>query len=342
MSDQSANLSLPLLQPSQAQKHVTHNEALLILDAVVQLAVVSRTETTPPTDPGEGVRYIVAPGAVGAWAGQETALALYRAGSWMFIPPQEGWTAYVADQGATVRWQGGAWQGAEFDNLPGVGINASADGINRLAVSSQATLLTHDGADHQLKINKAQASDTASLLFQTGFSGRAEMGIAGTDAFALKVSADGATWATALAAAASGAVDLAAGSTVDGQTSYHRGNLLGPVSQAAGVPQGAVIERGSTAEGDYVRFADGTQICTADMAVDIDTGLGALFTSGPVAVNFPMPFAETPMGGGAMANTTQAWVNGRAGSATGWSASAFAPLARTGDVMHLTAIGRWF
>ena len=50
MSDLSPNLSLPYLAPAQAQKHVTHNEALGLLDAVVQLAVQSRSQTEPPTD----------------------------------------------------------------------------------------------------------------------------------------------------------------------------------------------------------------------------------------------------------------------------------------------------
>jgi hypothetical protein len=43
---------------------------------------------------------------------------------------------------------------------------------------------------------------------------------------------------------------------------FKRNNILGQVTQAAGVPTGAVIERGSNANGEFVRFADGTQICT--------------------------------------------------------------------------------
>lgn len=46
------------------------------------------------------------------------------------------------------------------------------------------------------------------------------------------------------------------------QELYHRGVILGTVSQSAGVPTGAVIERGSNANGEYVKFADGTMICT--------------------------------------------------------------------------------
>ena len=72
-----------------------------------------------------------------------------------------------------------------------IGINATADATNRLAVKSAATLFDNAGAGHQHKINKAAAGDTASLLFQAGSSGRAEMGLAGDDNFHVKVSADG-------------------------------------------------------------------------------------------------------------------------------------------------------
>lgn len=40
MSDTSSNLAPPYLAAGQAQKHVTVNESLLRLDALVQLAVV--------------------------------------------------------------------------------------------------------------------------------------------------------------------------------------------------------------------------------------------------------------------------------------------------------------
>ncbi len=58
MPETSARLSLPYIQPSQAQKHVTHNEAVSLLDAVVQLAVTSRTVTAPPGSPAVTARYI--------------------------------------------------------------------------------------------------------------------------------------------------------------------------------------------------------------------------------------------------------------------------------------------
>jgi hypothetical protein len=47
---------------------------------------------------------------------------------------------------------------------------------------------------------------------------------------------------------------------------FHQGSILGAVSETSGVPTGAVINRGSNANGEYTRFADGTQICTNDNA----------------------------------------------------------------------------
>ena len=58
MPDDTTILSLPLILPAQAQKHVTHNEALLKLDLMVQLAVINRTLTVPPPLPTIGDRHI--------------------------------------------------------------------------------------------------------------------------------------------------------------------------------------------------------------------------------------------------------------------------------------------
>ena len=78
------------------------------------------------------------------------------------------------------------------------GVNATADATTKFAVAAAASLFNHAGNGHQHKINKNAAGDTASLLFQTGTSGRAEMGTAGDDNFHFKVSADGSTWKEAI------------------------------------------------------------------------------------------------------------------------------------------------
>ena len=87
------NLSLPLIASAQAQKHVTHNDALAALDALVQISVADRDTATPPPSVAEGARYIVAAGAEGVWSGHDGELAVQEDGGWRFFAPQAGWTA---------------------------------------------------------------------------------------------------------------------------------------------------------------------------------------------------------------------------------------------------------
>jgi hypothetical protein len=92
------HLGLPLIVAAQAQKHVTHNEALFGLDALVHLAVRDRDLATPPADPGAGDRYIVADPGIGAWAGKGGQIAAWQDGSWRFYAPGRGSLAYVLER----------------------------------------------------------------------------------------------------------------------------------------------------------------------------------------------------------------------------------------------------
>ncbi|MHA6265357.1 DUF2793 domain-containing protein [uncultured Aliiroseovarius sp.] len=210
MTDTSTVLSLPLIQPAQAQKHVTHNEAIRLLDILVQLVVNSADDTTPPPGATDGDRHIVPVGATGDWSGKDHDIAFLEAGTWQFVTPQPGWRADVIATAGQMRFDGSQWLAVvpPTNNLNMVGINTSADLTNRLAVAADASLLSHDGASHQLKINKASAGDTSTLLFQSNWSGRAEMGLAGGDDFSIKTSADGSTWQDTLVATGDGDVGI--------------------------------------------------------------------------------------------------------------------------------------
>lgn len=202
MSDSSPILSLPYIQDGQAQKHVTHNEGMRVLDAIAQIGVTSASLTQPPAA-ADGDRYLVASGGEFEWAGHDAEIAVWVDAGWQFFAPQAGWLAWDAENGSLLVFDGSIWSPAtdanvSFQNLPELGVNATADSTNRLSISSAATLLNHEGNGHQLKINKNAAGDTGSLLFQTNWSGRAEMGIAGSDDFSIKTSADGSTFNTAL------------------------------------------------------------------------------------------------------------------------------------------------
>jgi hypothetical protein len=508
MSDLSPILSLPYIMPAQAQKHVTHNEAIRLLDLMVQMTVADRTRSEPPATPAIGARHIVGPSPAGDWAGQAGRIALREENAWAFFAPQEGWRAQVLAEGRDVVFDGTAWI-APTDRplrVPQLGVNAASDAVNRIAVSSAATLLTHEGAGHQVKINKFQTSDTASLLYQTNWSGRAEIGLAGADDLTVKVSADGTTFVEALQVAAdTGAVRLSVGALVpDGtaalpalrfaadpdtglrragtnqigfvaggvqraslsatalqvdvpvtgsavQTGSHdatagrvarnfatgglfgwgvaqggslgtavvdanaavvaglyatsastvnlppvpagtqvgllevlagsggdalhqrwttnsaNGNVrswqrrslggvwqtwalifnqstvLGTVSTVAGQPTRAVIERGSNANGEFVRFADGTQICTRSglSAAAVSTALGAVFRSGDVTWTYPAAFAAAPVVSG-QAEDIDAWLTAALPGTTNVSVRLLSAVSKTAaTALRVTAVGRW-
>ena len=450
MSDSSPILALPYLMPAQAQKHVTHNEALQRLDVLVQRVVESVDATLPPASPQDGEVHALGAGALGDWAGQDGMLALRQAGAWVFVAPQAGWRAWGRAENRLRLWTGSAWAGlpVDTDMLDGVGIATAHDATNRLAVASPASLFSHAGTGgHQMKLNKAAPGDTGSVLFQTGWSGRAEIGLAGSDDLAVKVSANGSLWNTALTVAAgSGVVTLPAGlvaggpvtgaavtqtssdatagrlmkvgdfgigslgvappalgswlrldapggvyvfgaTTTDqgdmppGFASGHFGlvwverfnashfklsasrmssanpdevwerrhsngtwgswrricsqaNLLGSVSLSGGVPAGAVIERGTNANGEYVRLADGTQICWR--IVTALAGAGLVWT-------YPAAFSAVPAVKGTAVATVLSVVCLDAAPGTGSAtlSARDAAGARRADSLHLTATGRW-
>lgn len=380
--ESTANLNLPYIMPQQAQKHLTHNEALAMLDAVVQLAILDRGLTAPPDDPAEGDRYIPASGATGAWSGHDDEIALFLDGGWRFIAPGHGFTAWAISEDTALHWDGSAWVAVSPtlsapQNLDLLGVGTTADASSPFAAKLNQALWTaryasEDGnGDLRYTLNKESAGGTLSVLLQSDWSGRAEIGLIGNDDLTMKVSTDGSAWKEAIRIdGASGAATFpftpalnglaglsgASGAFVrfTGADTAAMQSILGPVSQAGGVPTGALIERGSNANGVYARFADGTQICSKRI-----TGLGpititmdALFRSALVnGGNYAAAFAATPF-------VTATLFKGSAGLG-GWvtvangepSSSAFGNLyyptmsrssADTDFVLHLTATGRWF
>lgn len=97
MAEVSDRYALPLLQVGQAQKEVTHNEALVGIDTLLHLAVESLTRSTPPAAPAVGQAWIVAASPAGIWAGRAGEIASYGAGGWHYVTPQQGCVAWLRD-----------------------------------------------------------------------------------------------------------------------------------------------------------------------------------------------------------------------------------------------------
>lgn len=190
--------NLPELAASQAQKHVTHNDALLQLDALIDLYVISNALTAPPGSPSDGDIYIVGASATGAWSGHDGKIAYCVDGAWRFYAPFKGLLAYVLNATDFLFYNGSSWVSFSslmmLQNLAMLGVNTTADSTNKLAVKSSALLFDNIGNGVQVKLNKNAAADTASFLYQKAYSGRAEIGLMGDDNFHFKVSPDGSTW----------------------------------------------------------------------------------------------------------------------------------------------------
>jgi hypothetical protein len=219
--DISPNLGLPFYQTKQNEFEVQHNEALLMLDALVMLSVIDRDLSAPPSSPAIGDRYLVKPVGTGDFGSNDNRIAQYDIGGWIFHAPRPGWTCHVQDEATLLVWDGAAWQPAldefvsELQNLALLGLGAEADATNpwsaKLNNALWAAKTVAEGGDGNLhtKMSKESASNTLSLLLQDNFSGRAEIGLTGDDDLHVKVSADGASWLEAIVVdRATGAVTL--------------------------------------------------------------------------------------------------------------------------------------
>lgn len=203
------HLALPLLAAAQAQKHVTHNEALASLDALVHLAVKEWDRTMAPGAPEEGDRYLVGAGAIGSFAGHDGKVALFDLGVWRFFQARPGWRVYVEAEDVVLVFDGSAWRNLGYyvralENVESLGIGTAPDGLNRLSAKLNAALFAaltaSEGGTGDLRfvLNKGEEANVLSQLYQSGFEGRAETGLIGSDDFSIRVSPDGTLWHDAL------------------------------------------------------------------------------------------------------------------------------------------------
>lgn len=116
MTDETTpRLGLPYLQTGQAQKEMSHNEALALIDFAAQASVEALGVDAPPDAPAQGDCWIVGEGATGAWSGRAGAIAAWTAGGWRFIPPREGMRAWVRETGEFAVRREGHWVAGRLD-----------------------------------------------------------------------------------------------------------------------------------------------------------------------------------------------------------------------------------
>ena len=127
--DETPRFRLPLLIPGQGQKEITHNEALLLLDAAIGSVAERRDIISPPTDAVEGQCWLVPPGAMLDWQGRSDQLAVWSAGGWRFLALPEGSTVFVNGEQRRIRRVGGAWLDDGPAGAPAAAVERPAGGM---------------------------------------------------------------------------------------------------------------------------------------------------------------------------------------------------------------------
>jgi hypothetical protein len=163
------HLALPYIEAAQAQKHVTHNDALDRLDIFTQLAVESRMLTAPPGSPADGACYIPAAGATGAWSGWDFDLAAFVGGAWMRLTRKPGMKAWVKAERLTVTFEDGLWRD---------GVALTAHG-GRVTLRAKEEELTLTGAF----VETADASFIPDRAIVLGVSSRTTLAITGASSY---------------------------------------------------------------------------------------------------------------------------------------------------------------
>lgn len=103
-------LALPLLAPGQAQKEMSHNEALTLIDIAVHGNIASAAALdSPPEEFEAGQCWIVGSDPEGAWAGHAGAIAGWTAGGWRFVAPREGMRLWIDSEHGFAFYSNGIW-----------------------------------------------------------------------------------------------------------------------------------------------------------------------------------------------------------------------------------------
>lgn len=139
----------------------------------------------------------------------------------------------------------------------------------------------------------------------------------------------------------------------DFTTSYNQKNILGAVSQSGGIPTGAIIERGSNANGEYTKFANGLMLCTLTTSFgnNVNTAIGGVYKSGGYKWTYPVAFAAgtIPSANGKSRNWVSTWLGYETtiiddNTGAGFCLYSATPIVNSGSPLTVTlsAMGFWF
>lgn len=189
MSDTTSRLLLPYILAAQAQKHVTHNDALRRLDGLVNLTVEDRSRSAPPANPTQGSAYLVATGASGLWAGWSGDVALWADGAWLRLPARPGWRLWIlAEEVMLVRLAAG-W--VTLDAAMGLLVRGASTDLAEGALGSRTRALVVEASASGLSggsVTTALSIPEGALVI--GVSARVTTAMTGATGFALGIAGE--------------------------------------------------------------------------------------------------------------------------------------------------------
>lgn len=243
-------IGLPELAQQQANADITHNEALILIQAVALNGVIDKDLNTPPVSPAEGDAYIVAdgsPAASGAWTGWENHVAVYYGGSWRFVPGRDnlgavltmgadqiGLRAYVRDEGLLYVWTGSppAWTALDVGAL--LAANNLSDLINvataraNLGISATNTPFTPAGNIAATDVQAALAELDNEKVAKAGDTMTGNLLISSTSAINMTSESDSNTSIT----------NTRASSSISGVPRFHMQKCRGTLAAKTAVTTG--------------------------------------------------------------------------------------------------------
>jgi hypothetical protein len=192
---ETAQIGLPLVQPAQAQKHVTVNEALARLDALAQITLQATGVTAPPVSPSEGDLYGVGVAATNEWTGQDGRAALFLNGGWLFVTPKVGWRGWNAASGSVVVYDVVDWvEGGGAFSANGAGfVHLSVEMDHAFSAGATSTVAGF------LPANTLVYGITGRVLSAIGGPASFEIGVTGsTNRYGSGIGTGAGSWARGL------------------------------------------------------------------------------------------------------------------------------------------------
>lgn len=172
MSDSTPRLTLIELAQMQEMDSATWNEALVQLDALVDLYLLGQFINTPPASPADGDLYLTGGAPSGTWTGYAYKIAYCIDGGWRFFTPFNGLRAFVAGSNAFLLYVGGSWIDLDYASKTGTETltNKTLTGAlvaTQYAVASPSSGSTYTVADHIEHLILDNAVSATSLTVVT-------------------------------------------------------------------------------------------------------------------------------------------------------------------------------